>query len=126
MGSGSDLYRSSVPGAGQDEEIELVTVSDPAALAPSDVSAIALDFKVLHPVVITRLGVFPGGTRAELRSNVTVKLLQLDQEVRATRPPSRTLLSWKCTAWGQLEGCVVTVHTLTDTHTHRRSQSPSA
>ncbi|XP_037547625.1 UDP-GalNAc:beta-1,3-N-acetylgalactosaminyltransferase 2, partial [Nematolebias whitei] len=49
-------------------------------LVPSDVSAIALDFKVLHPVVITRLGVFPSGTRPELQSNVTVKLLQLDQE----------------------------------------------
>uniref|UniRef100_A0A3Q4A9T5 Hexosyltransferase n=1 Tax=Mola mola TaxID=94237 RepID=A0A3Q4A9T5_MOLML len=61
-------------------EKQLVTVSDPAVLAPSDVSAIALDFKVLHPVVITRLGVFPSGTRAELQSNVTVKLLQLDQE----------------------------------------------
>lgn len=63
---------------GRDAEIEIVTVSDPSVLAPSDVSAIALDFKVLHPVVITRLGVFPSGT--ELQSNVTVKLLQLDQE----------------------------------------------
>ncbi|XP_035519925.1 UDP-GalNAc:beta-1,3-N-acetylgalactosaminyltransferase 2 isoform X1 [Morone saxatilis] len=69
-----------VPAAGQDAEIEIVTLSDPSALAPSDVSAIALDFKVLHPVVITRLGVFPSGTRPELQSNVTVKLLQLDQE----------------------------------------------
>uniref|UniRef100_A0A3P8UAK9 Hexosyltransferase n=1 Tax=Amphiprion percula TaxID=161767 RepID=A0A3P8UAK9_AMPPE len=42
-------------------EPEIVTVSDPSVLAPSDVSAIALDFK--------------------LQSNVTVKLLQLDQEV---------------------------------------------
>ncbi|KAG7230052.1 hypothetical protein INR49_009772 [Caranx melampygus] len=65
---------------GQDAEIEIVTVSDPSVLTPSDVSAIALDFKVLHPVVITRLGVFPSGSRPELQSNVTVKLLQLDQE----------------------------------------------
>ncbi|XP_041645148.1 UDP-GalNAc:beta-1,3-N-acetylgalactosaminyltransferase 2 [Cheilinus undulatus] len=65
---------------GHDAEIEIVTVPDPSLLAPSDVSAIALDFKVLHPVVITRLGVFPSGTRPELQSNVTVKLLQLDQE----------------------------------------------
>lgn len=69
--------------AGQDAEIEMVKVSDPTVLAPSDVSAIALDFKVLHPVVITRLGVFPGGARPGLHSNVTVKLFQLDQEVTA-------------------------------------------
>lgn len=71
--------------AAQDEEVALVTVSDPSLLAVSDVSAVALDFKVLHPVVITRLGVFPSGIRPELQSNVTVKLLQLDQEVRRTR-----------------------------------------
>lgn len=72
----------SVPVTGPDAEIEIVTVSDPSVLAPSDVSSIALDFKVLHPVVITRLGVFPSGSRPELQSNVTVKLLQLDQEVK--------------------------------------------
>ncbi|XP_020516743.1 UDP-GalNAc:beta-1,3-N-acetylgalactosaminyltransferase 2 isoform X1 [Labrus bergylta] len=66
--------------AGRHAETEIVTVSDPSLLAPSDVSAIALDFKVLHPMVITRLGVFPSGTRPELQNNVTVKLLQLDQE----------------------------------------------
>lgn len=61
--------------------MEIVAVSGPLLLVPSDVSAIALDFKVLHPVVITKLGVFSTGTRPELHSNVTVKLLQLDQEV---------------------------------------------
>uniref|UniRef100_A0A3Q2XSP8 Hexosyltransferase n=1 Tax=Hippocampus comes TaxID=109280 RepID=A0A3Q2XSP8_HIPCM len=61
-------------------EREIVMVSDPMALVPSDVSAVALDFKVLHPVVITRLGVFPRSAQPELKSNVTVKLLQLDQE----------------------------------------------
>uniref|UniRef100_I3JV13 Hexosyltransferase n=1 Tax=Oreochromis niloticus TaxID=8128 RepID=I3JV13_ORENI len=74
-------------------------VSDPSLLAPSDVSAIALDFKVLHPVVITRLGVFPSGTRAELQSNVTVKLLQLDQEeavvtARFSSISTGTLVNW--------------------------------
>lgn len=77
-----------VPAAGRDGEMEIVTVSDPSLLTPSDVSAIALDFKVLHPVVITRLGVFPSRTRAELQSNVTVKLLQLDQEVTWLWPVS--------------------------------------
>uniref|UniRef100_A0A7N6BJC4 Hexosyltransferase n=1 Tax=Anabas testudineus TaxID=64144 RepID=A0A7N6BJC4_ANATE len=70
----------SVTVTGQGAEIEIVTVSDPSVLVPSDVLAIALDFKVLHPVVITRLGVFPSGTQPDLQSNVTVKLLQLDQE----------------------------------------------
>lgn len=61
--------------------MEIVKVSDPSLLAPSDVSTVALDFKVLHPVVITRLGVFPSGAWPELHANVTVKLFQLDQEV---------------------------------------------
>ncbi|KAM7409024.1 hypothetical protein PAMA_002645 [Pampus argenteus] len=74
------LLNVTEPVAAQDAEMEIVTVSDPSVLVPSDVSAIALDFKVLHPVVITRLGVFPSGSRPELQSNVTVKLLQLDQE----------------------------------------------
>lgn len=67
--------------SGQDAEIETVAVADPSVLAPSDVSAIAVDFKVLHPVVITKLGVFSSSSRPELHGNVTVKLLQLDQEV---------------------------------------------
>ena len=70
--------------AGQNEDIQLVRVSGPSAIAPSGVSAIALDFKVLHPVVITRLGVFPSGPWPELHGNVTIKLLQLDQEVTHT------------------------------------------
>ncbi|XP_077585821.1 UDP-GalNAc:beta-1,3-N-acetylgalactosaminyltransferase 2 [Stigmatopora nigra] len=74
------LLNFTQPEAGQDAENEIVTVTDPSILVPSDVSAIALDFKVLHPVVITKLGVFPRGGRPELTSNVTVKLLQLDQE----------------------------------------------
>lgn len=103
-----------VPAAGRDGEMEIVTVSDPSLLAPSDVSAIALDFKVLHPVVITQLGVFPSGTRAELQSNVTVKLLQLDQEVTRLWPVS--IMHGVCcvsvelgrnTARGQLEDSVL-------------------
>ncbi|XP_054886249.1 UDP-GalNAc:beta-1,3-N-acetylgalactosaminyltransferase 2 [Poeciliopsis prolifica] len=74
------LLNFSEPVLGQDAEMEIVTVADPSLLVSSDVSAIALDFKVLHPVVITQLGVFSSGTRPELHGNVTVKLLQLDQE----------------------------------------------
>lgn len=76
------------PAAGQNAEIEIVMVSDPSALVPIDVSAVALDFKVLHPVVITRLGVFPSGMQSEPQRNVTVKLLQLDQEVIELGPVS--------------------------------------
>ncbi|KAM3863339.1 UDP-GalNAc:beta-1,3-N-acetylgalactosaminyltransferase 2 [Diretmus argenteus] len=74
------LLNLTEPVAGQETEIEVVKVADPSALAPADVSAIALDFKVVHPVVITRLGVYPSGPGQELQGNVTVKLLQLDQE----------------------------------------------
>ncbi|KAK6329575.1 hypothetical protein J4Q44_G00015530 [Coregonus suidteri] len=65
---------------GQDREMELVEVSDPSALAPGEVSSVALDFKVFHPLVITRLGVFPTGPHMEIEGNVTVRLLQLDQQ----------------------------------------------
>lgn len=65
---------------GQSSEIEMVKVVDSSVLLSAEVSSIALDFKVLHPVVITRLGVFPSRTPAEPQTNVTVKLMQLDQE----------------------------------------------
>uniref|UniRef100_A0A3B3Y5F1 Hexosyltransferase n=1 Tax=Poecilia mexicana TaxID=48701 RepID=A0A3B3Y5F1_9TELE len=75
------LLNFSEPGeTKRSRSMEIVTVADPSLLVAADVSAIALDFKVLHPVVITRLGVFSSGTRPELHGNVTVKLLQLDQE----------------------------------------------
>ncbi|XP_030235462.1 UDP-GalNAc:beta-1,3-N-acetylgalactosaminyltransferase 2 isoform X2 [Gadus morhua] len=67
-------------GHGEEAELELVRVADSGVLMASDVSSVALDFKVLHPVVITRLGVFPGGPAYLLPANVTVKLHQLDQE----------------------------------------------
>ncbi|MFT7806152.1 UDP-GalNAc:beta-1,3-N-acetylgalactosaminyltransferase 2-like [Arapaima gigas] len=61
-------------------DVEVLAVSQASVLAPSDVSVVSLDFKVLHPVVITRLGVFPDGPDQELCGNVTVRLFQLDQE----------------------------------------------
>uniref|UniRef100_A0A3Q0RCY1 Hexosyltransferase n=1 Tax=Amphilophus citrinellus TaxID=61819 RepID=A0A3Q0RCY1_AMPCI len=92
------LLNFTEPGKRRKEE-KASDLSDPAVLAPSDVSAIALDFKVLHPVVITQLGVFPSGTRAELHSNVTVKLLQLDQEeavvtARFSSISTGTMVNW--------------------------------
>nr|XP_029510588.1 UDP-GalNAc:beta-1,3-N-acetylgalactosaminyltransferase 2 [Oncorhynchus nerka] len=69
------------PAPGQDKEMELVEVSDPSVLVPGEVSSVALDFKVLHPLVITRLGVFPTGPHMEIEGNVTVRLLQLEQQV---------------------------------------------
>uniref|UniRef100_A0A3P9KWY0 Hexosyltransferase n=1 Tax=Oryzias latipes TaxID=8090 RepID=A0A3P9KWY0_ORYLA len=93
------LLNFSEPVTGQDAEIETVVVTDPSVLAPADVSAVAVDFKVLHPVVVTKLGVFSSSSRAELHGNVTVKLLQLDQEeavVTAHFSPASTgtMLNW--------------------------------
>ncbi|KAM9727069.1 UDP-GalNAc:beta-1,3-N-acetylgalactosaminyltransferase 2 isoform 1-T2 [Menidia menidia] len=93
------LLNLSEPVTGQDEEMEIVTVSEPSVLAPSDVSAIALDFKVLHPVVITKLGVFPSKILPELQTNVTVKLHQLDQEeavvtARFSSISTGTMVNW--------------------------------
>lgn len=60
-------------------------LSKPDALVPSDVSAICLDFKVLHPVVITQLGVFPSCPQKDFKGSVTVKLFPVDQKVRILR-----------------------------------------
>uniref|UniRef100_A0A673GQW1 Hexosyltransferase n=1 Tax=Sinocyclocheilus rhinocerous TaxID=307959 RepID=A0A673GQW1_9TELE len=62
------------------QEMAILSVPDTSALLPSDVSAVSLDFKVLHSVVITQLGVFPNGPRDDFRGNVTVRLFQVDQE----------------------------------------------
>ncbi|XP_017319648.1 UDP-GalNAc:beta-1,3-N-acetylgalactosaminyltransferase 2 isoform X3 [Ictalurus punctatus] len=59
---------------------DVTILSKPDALVPSDVSAICLDFKVLHPVVITQLGVFPSGPQKDFRGSVTVKLFPVDQK----------------------------------------------
>uniref|UniRef100_A0A8C8DXW6 Hexosyltransferase n=1 Tax=Oryzias sinensis TaxID=183150 RepID=A0A8C8DXW6_9TELE len=93
------LLNFSEPVTGQDAEIETVVVTDPSVLAPADVSAVAVDFKVLHPVVVTKLGVFSSSSRAELHGNVTVKLLQLDQEeavvtARFSPASTGTMLNW--------------------------------
>nr|XP_023651972.1 UDP-GalNAc:beta-1,3-N-acetylgalactosaminyltransferase 2-like isoform X2 [Paramormyrops kingsleyae] len=62
------------------QELEVLTVQHGSALGPSNVSVLSLDFKVLHPLVVTRLGVFPDGPAQELHGNITVKLFQVDQE----------------------------------------------
>ncbi|RXN09400.1 UDP- c:beta-1,3-N-acetylgalactosaminyltransferase 2 [Labeo rohita] len=62
------------------QEMAILSVPDTSALVPSDVSAVSLDFKVLHSVVITQLGVFPNGPRDDFKGNVTVRLFQVDQE----------------------------------------------
>ncbi|XP_036430600.1 UDP-GalNAc:beta-1,3-N-acetylgalactosaminyltransferase 2 isoform X3 [Colossoma macropomum] len=62
------------------QDMAILSVPDASVLVLSDVSAISLDFKVLHSVVITQLGVFSGGAQQHFRGNVTVKLFQVDQE----------------------------------------------
>nr|XP_055025433.1 UDP-GalNAc:beta-1,3-N-acetylgalactosaminyltransferase 2 [Misgurnus anguillicaudatus] len=62
------------------QEMEILSVADTSWLEPSDVSALSLDFKVLHAVVITQLGVFVNGPQQDFRGNVTVHLFQVDQE----------------------------------------------
>ncbi|XP_034148107.1 UDP-GalNAc:beta-1,3-N-acetylgalactosaminyltransferase 2 [Esox lucius] len=68
-----------VPGE-EEGDVEAVRLSDPSVLTPGEVSSMALDFKVLHPVVITRLGAFPSGAHLGIKGNVTVRLLQLEQQ----------------------------------------------
>ncbi|XP_017578291.1 UDP-GalNAc:beta-1,3-N-acetylgalactosaminyltransferase 2 isoform X3 [Pygocentrus nattereri] len=84
------LLNFTEPVAGQD--MAVLSVPDASVLVLSDVSAISLDFKVLHSVVITQLGVFSGGAQHHFRGNVTVKLFQVEQE-KAVVTASFTALS---------------------------------
>ncbi|TSW75970.1 UDP-GalNAc:beta-1,3-N-acetylgalactosaminyltransferase 2 [Bagarius yarrelli] len=59
---------------------DMTILSNPDTLVPSDVSVIYLDFKVLDPIVITKLGVFPSGPQKNFNGNVTVKLFSVDQK----------------------------------------------
>ncbi|XP_062851891.1 UDP-GalNAc:beta-1,3-N-acetylgalactosaminyltransferase 2 [Trichomycterus rosablanca] len=70
------LLNITEPVAGLD--VALLTM--PEFLVPSDVSAVCLDFKVLHPVIITQLGVFPSGPKLNFKGNVSVKLFPVNQE----------------------------------------------
>ncbi|XP_006638772.2 UDP-GalNAc:beta-1,3-N-acetylgalactosaminyltransferase 2 isoform X1 [Lepisosteus oculatus] len=62
------------------QETEILSMPDASVLSASEASVVSLDFKVLHPIVITRLGVFPDGPDQGFRRNVTVRLFQLEQE----------------------------------------------
>ncbi|MBN3320300.1 B3GL2 acetylgalactosaminyltransferase, partial [Atractosteus spatula] len=62
------------------QETEILSMPDATVLSASEASVVSLDFKVLHPIVITRLGVFPDGPDQGFRRNVTVRLFQLEQE----------------------------------------------
>ncbi|XP_058880372.1 UDP-GalNAc:beta-1,3-N-acetylgalactosaminyltransferase 2-like isoform X2 [Acipenser ruthenus] len=62
------------------QEIEAVSVPDESAYIPSEASVVSVEFKVLHTIVISRLGVFPDEKDLAFRRNVTVKLYQLEQE----------------------------------------------
>ncbi|XP_048843556.1 UDP-GalNAc:beta-1,3-N-acetylgalactosaminyltransferase 2-like isoform X1 [Brienomyrus brachyistius] len=75
------LLNLSEPGAHvAGQEVEIVSKLQAPVLSPSDVPVISLDFRVLHPVVITQLGVFPRGPNWELPGNLSVTLFPLDQE----------------------------------------------
>ncbi|XP_048059917.1 UDP-GalNAc:beta-1,3-N-acetylgalactosaminyltransferase 2 isoform X1 [Megalobrama amblycephala] len=75
------------------QEMAILSVPDSSELVPSDVSAVSLDFKVLHSVVITQLGVFPNGPRHDFRGNITVRLFQVDQEEAVVSARFSTLSS---------------------------------
>lgn len=77
-GGGIDRCRLCL--AADSQELEVLTVQQGSALGPSEVSVLSWDFKVLHPLVVTRLGVFPDGPTQQLHGNITVKLFQVDQE----------------------------------------------
>uniref|UniRef100_A0A8C9TTR5 Hexosyltransferase n=1 Tax=Scleropages formosus TaxID=113540 RepID=A0A8C9TTR5_SCLFO len=67
------------PVAGQ--EVEIITGFDASVLTSSEVSVVSLQFKVLHPIVITRLGVFPSAPTYMFPGTVSVRLFPLGQEV---------------------------------------------
>ncbi|XP_039593801.1 UDP-GalNAc:beta-1,3-N-acetylgalactosaminyltransferase 2 [Polypterus senegalus] len=72
------LLNLTAPVVGQ--EIEAIAVSDTTSYSLLGAPLVSVDFKILHAIVVTRLGVFPDGHGLEYRGNVTVKLYQLEQE----------------------------------------------
>ncbi|XP_072912739.1 UDP-GalNAc:beta-1,3-N-acetylgalactosaminyltransferase 2 isoform X1 [Hemitrygon akajei] len=62
------------------QEIEAVSQSGSPALTMLGSKASKIDFRVLHPIVITRLGVFHDQREAAFHQNVTVRLYQTTLE----------------------------------------------
>ncbi|KAM5234925.1 UDP-GalNAc:beta-1,3-N-acetylgalactosaminyltransferase 2 isoform 2-T2 [Ctenodactylus gundi] len=74
------------------QEIEAFSLSEHASSVPSEDRVVSVSFRVLHPIVITSLGVFHDAGDAGFQRNITVKLYQAEQEealfIARFSPPS--------------------------------------
>ncbi|XP_047376559.1 UDP-GalNAc:beta-1,3-N-acetylgalactosaminyltransferase 2 isoform X3 [Sciurus carolinensis] len=62
------------------QEIEAFSLSDEGSSGLSEDRVVSVSFRVLHPIVITSLGVFYDASDEGFQRNITVKLYQAEQE----------------------------------------------
>ncbi|XP_004690787.1 PREDICTED: UDP-GalNAc:beta-1,3-N-acetylgalactosaminyltransferase 2 [Condylura cristata] len=62
------------------QEIEAFSLPEDASAGRSEDRVVSLSFRVLHPIVITSLGVFDDASDGSFQRNITVKLYQAEQE----------------------------------------------
>ncbi|XP_053769400.1 UDP-GalNAc:beta-1,3-N-acetylgalactosaminyltransferase 2 isoform X2 [Desmodus rotundus] len=74
------------------QEIEAFSFSEDTSSGLSEDRVVSVSFRVLHPIVITSLGVFYDASDAGFQRNITVKLYQAEQEealfIARFSPPS--------------------------------------
>ncbi|CAK6442253.1 unnamed protein product [Pipistrellus nathusii] len=74
------------------QEIEAFTFPEDAPAGSSEDRVVSVSFRVLHPIVITSLGVLGGAGAGGFQRNITVRLYQAEQEealfVARFSPPS--------------------------------------
>ncbi|XP_077879207.1 UDP-GalNAc:beta-1,3-N-acetylgalactosaminyltransferase 2 isoform X5 [Ictidomys tridecemlineatus] len=62
------------------QEIEAFSLSEEGSSGLSEARVVSVSFRVLHPIVITSLGVFYEASDEGFQRNITVKLYQAEQE----------------------------------------------
>lgn len=74
------------------QEIEAFSLSEDSSSGLSEDRIVSVSFRVLHPIVITSLGVFYDASDVGFQRNITVKLYQAEQEealfIARFSPPS--------------------------------------
>lgn len=72
-----------VPSSVLNQEIEAFTFPEDTPSGFSKDRVVSVSFRVLHPIVITSLGVLGGAGDGGFQRNITVRLYQAEQEVSA-------------------------------------------
>ncbi|KAK1328029.1 hypothetical protein QTO34_012451 [Cnephaeus nilssonii] len=80
------------------QEIEAFTFPEDTPAGFSKDRVVSVSFRVLHPIVITSLGVLGGASDVGFQRNITVKLYQAEQEERCAQASGAS--SWRIAGGG--------------------------